>query len=291
MRWPHRGAAQREEDPAASMALLVEVLDRPVDPGYWTATQQRRDAGLPAQTSRRSPLLIITVVLLGFLLSVSALSLRAPDPQNASERRELAERIETAGERGDASAARVEALREDISALEARGSNGADPALASALDRAGEQAGADAVQGPGLTIALDDAPSTDLSDEPDSASAADRVLAGDLQRLVNGLWWSGAEAISINEQRLTSTSSIRFAGEAIVVDFRGLTRPYTVRAIGDPDALAAELDDGDTGEYFADLGAEYGIVMTWERGSTVRAPAAERLSTRVATVEGEEEDP
>ena len=36
--------------------------------------------------------------------------------------------------------------------------------------------------------------------------------------LVNGLWQAGAEAISINGQRLTSTSAIRFAGQAILVD-------------------------------------------------------------------------
>jgi len=186
-------------------------------------------------------------------------------------------------------AVQVDTLREEVSALEARESNDPDPALSAALDRAGEQAGANAVQGPGLTITVDDAPSTALRDEPESASSADRVLAADLQRLVNGMWSSGAEAVSINEQRLTSTSSIRFAGEAIVVDFRGLTRPYTVRAVGDPDALAAEMEDGATGEYFADLAAEYGIVMTWERGRRIQTPAAERLSTRVATVDAEED--
>ncbi|MGB7449873.1 MAG: hypothetical protein WA892_12190, partial [Ornithinimicrobium sp.] len=120
MRWPRRGAAQREQDPAASMALLVEVLERPVDPGYWTAAQQRHEAGLPPQTGPRSLLLIATVVLLGFLMSVAALSLRAPDPQGAAERSELAERVEAAGARGDEAAAQVEALREQVSTLEAQ---------------------------------------------------------------------------------------------------------------------------------------------------------------------------
>jgi len=272
------------------MALLVEVLERPSDPGYWTASQQRRARGLPAQTGLRTPLLIVTVVLLGFLMSVAAVSLRAPDPQGASERAELAERIDAAGARGDASAAQIETLREEVSALESLDTNSPDAAVAAALDRAGEQAGAEAVQGPGLRITVDDAPKEDLNDSPEASDSSDRVLAGDLQTLVNGLWAAGAEAVSINEQRLTSTSSIRFAGEAIVVDFRGLTRPYTVRAIGDPDALQAELDDGATGEYFADLNAQYGIVMTWERGRSIRTPAAERLSTRVAEVPGEQEE-
>ncbi|MGB7447897.1 MAG: DUF881 domain-containing protein, partial [Ornithinimicrobium sp.] len=169
-------------------------------------------------------------------------------------------------------------------------SNDPDPAMAAALDRAGAQAGAEAVQGAGLRITVDDAPGEGLDDARAPTNPEDRVLAADLQTLVNGLWSVGAEEISINEQRLTSTSSIRFAGEAIVVDFRGLTRPYTVRAIGDPDALQAELDDGATGDYFTDLSSEYGIVMTWERGRNIQTPAAERLTTRVATVPGEQEE-
>ena len=60
----------------------------------------------------------------------------------------------------------------------------------------------------------------------------------DLQYVANGLWEAGAEAISINGQRLTSTSSIRFAGDAILVDYRPLARPYVVTALGDPDGPA-----------------------------------------------------
>ena len=44
------------------------------------------------------------------------------------------------------------------------------------------------------------------------------MLDPDLQKLVNGLWAAGAEAISINGQRLTNLSAIREAGEAITVN-------------------------------------------------------------------------
>ena len=62
---------------------------------------------------------------------------------------------------------------------------------------------------------------------------------GDLQLVVNALWAAGAEAISINGQRLGPTTAIRFAGEAVLVDFRPVTNPYEVSAIGDPDTLSA----------------------------------------------------
>ena len=46
------------------------------------------------------------------------------------------------------------------------------------------------------------------------------MIAQDLQIVVNGLWDAGAEAISVNGQRLTSKSAIRFAGQAILVNYR-----------------------------------------------------------------------
>ncbi|MGB3258215.1 MAG: DUF881 domain-containing protein [Ornithinimicrobium sp.] len=285
-----RPPATPNADPAASMALLHEVLDRPVDPGYRTAALTRSEAGLKGPTPSFSPLLIVTVLLLGFLMSTAALSLRAPDPQDASERAELAERVDAAGAVGDGYAAQIEGLRTQIAALEADASDGPVSGVAAQIDQAGLLAGANAVEGAGVLLTLDDAPSGDLEPITEPGFNSDRILASDLQTAVNGLWSVGAEAISINGHRLTSISSIRFAGEAIIVDFRGLSPPYEISVIGDPDALEAELSDGATSSYFDELSAQYGIVMEWERGTDIEVPAAERLTTRVATVETQEDD-
>ncbi len=279
-----------DTDPAASMALLQEVLDRPVDPGYLTAALTRSEAGLPGPTASRTPLLIVTVILLGFLMSIAALSLRTPDPQDAAERAELAERVAAAGAVGDGYAAQIDGLRMQIAMLEAEGAAGLGADVAAQIEEAGLLAGANAVEGSGVIITLDDAPGDDLEPIAEPGFSSDRVLASDLQTVVNGLWSVGAEAISINGHRLTSISSIRFAGEAIIVDFRGLSPPYEIRVIGDPDMLGAELSDGPTGAYFDELTAEYGIVMEWERETQLEAPAAERLTTRLATVKTQEDD-
>ncbi len=286
-----RPPSSPDADPAASMALLQEVLDRPVDPGYRTATANRVEAGMRGPTSALSPLLLATVILLGFALSVAALSLRAPDPQDADERSELAERVEAAGKAGDDYAAQIDGLRTEIAELQGQVSTGAGPTdLGATIEEVGVLAGAVAVQGPGLTLVLDDAARNDLEPITEPGFASDRVLAGDLQTLVNGLWSHGAEAISINGHRLTSISSIRFAGEAIIVDFRGVSPPYEIAVIGDPDRLEDEVDEGDTGQYFDGLSTDYGIVMEWTRGDEIEAPAAERLTTRVAAVDVEEDD-
>ena len=71
--------------------------------------------------------------------------------------------------------------------------------------------------------------------------------------LANGLWEAGAEAISINGHRLSSLTAIRSAGDAITVDYRSLTRPYRVEAIGDPRTLQAHFVESSAGAWWNDL--------------------------------------
>src|SRR4029450_1762991 len=91
----------------------------------------------------------------------------------------------------------------------------------------------------------------------------------DLQLASNALWAGGAEAIAINGQRLTATSTIRQAGEAILVDFRPVTTPYQVVAIG-PDTLAREFRDGYAGRFFRELTARFGMSFDAAEGRHVR---------------------
>jgi len=111
-----------------------------------------------------------------------------------------------------------------------------------------------AVTGPGLEITLDDASSVN---DPQAAPAAGsgtgpgRVLDRDIQIVVNGLWAAGAEAVAVNGYRLTATSAIRAAGEAVLVDFQPLVPPYRISAIGDPDTLRTGFSSGLAGAYLA----------------------------------------
>ncbi len=82
------------------------------------------------------------------------------------------------------------------------------------------------------------------------------MLDVDLQILANGLWQAGAEAVAINGHRLSSLTAIRSAGDAITVDFRSLTRPYRVEAIGDPRTLPARFVETAGGAWWHELAAE-----------------------------------
>lgn len=90
--------------------------------------------------------------------------------------------------------------------------------------------GLSAVKGFGYEIELNDALNTDSLDI-DKLDLA-RIYDSDIQLLVNALWASGAESISINNRRLTSTSAIRSAGNAILVNYQPLLPPYKIAAIG-----------------------------------------------------------
>ncbi|WP_162802191.1 DUF881 domain-containing protein [Ornithinimicrobium murale] len=276
MRLRPRRAAAPDQDPAASMALLREVMDPPLDPGYASSAERRERAGLPRSTGGRTVLLVVSAILLGFLLSVAAQTLRTPDSAGATTRQELTQRIEAADAVGDERVAQIDILRGEIGRLQDQQATPVvDPAE---LDAAALAAGATKVAGQGVVLTLNDPPlSADSQDD-------ERVLSRDLQVIVNGLWAHGAEAIAINEQRLTTTSTIRFAGQAIVVDLKALARPYEVAVIGEQEQLLAELRSGSTGTYLTELRSDYGILVDLAPQDEVTLPAASRLSTRVARV-------
>lgn len=63
-----------------------------------------------------------------------------------------------------------------------------------------------------------------------------------LLALINELNAAGAEAISINGQRLISTSEIRSAGESISVNTAYINAPIAIHAIGNPQVLEGAVN-------------------------------------------------
>jgi uncharacterized protein YlxW (UPF0749 family) len=102
-------------------------------------------------------------------------------------------------------------------------------------------AGFSAVHGPGVVLFLQDS-----QKRPPSYRAfdADKYIIHDvdLQQVVNELGASGAEAISINNQRIIARTSIRCVGPTIQVNGIPIVPPFEIHAIGDPDTLAGGLN-------------------------------------------------
>jgi uncharacterized protein YlxW (UPF0749 family) len=270
------------------MTLITSMLERPLDPGYAAAAEKREKAGLPPATSLRSPALILFAVVVGVLVGIAAIQLRGSDTTKQRTKSSLIERIERQQEAVDAQAAEAGALRSEIAALDAETLRDVSEELAQDVERLSLVAGAVPVRGPGFVVTVDDAPTNEAegsnSDPRGESGPTDgKVIARDLQIVTNSLWEAGAEAVSVNGQRLTTTAAIRFAGEAILVDYRPLKRPYVITAIGDPGRVPATFADGSGGTYLSTLKNSFGIRVSTVVRKEVTVPASATLGTRAAT--------
>lgn len=273
--------------PARDAVTLLESISADAfDPAY-TEAAGHRSAGPPPRrpTALRTAEIMIPIMVLGLLLATALAQTRRSVPDLAKERRALALRIEERTARTDALLKEVELLRSQVAAAQTSGLSISDAGREKAreLSRLELAAGAVPVTGPGLRVVVDDG-TTSAGDQAQDGS--ERVLDTDLQRLVNGLWAAGAEAVSINGQRVIGTTAIRSAGLAITVGFRPVGRPYAVEAVGDPDEIEAKFVDGPGGRWFRTLQDNYGIVFRVSGERSLRIPAAGGLDVRYARVAG-----
>ncbi len=110
--------------------------------------------------------------------------------------------------------------------------------------------------------------------------ADQQVRDSDLALLVDGLFAAGAEAISINDQRLNNLGAIRNTGAAIHVNTRPLTEPYVVRAIGNEATLQADLLNTTHGAEFFSLAGQLGFEVTRQNVDQLTLPAARQRPLR-----------
>ncbi|PWJ25045.1 uncharacterized protein YlxW (UPF0749 family) [Branchiibius hedensis] len=276
----------KPRDPAASMSLIREITEHPLDPSYEQVAAQRRAAGLPQQTSLRSPGVIIACVLVGFAIAVAALALRIPHTQVQAEKDALIQRVDSAQSRIDKANATIQRTQLEITTLQNEALQREDQdALAARLAQAETTSGTLPVTGDGLVLEVNDAKDTAAGSGDDPRDLDDsngRLTSTDMQILVNGLWQGGAEAIAINGQRLTSLSAIRFAGQAILVNFRPLQPPYDIVAIG-PASMRSAFQKSASGAYLDNLTGSFDLRASWRTGKQ-SLPAAPAPVLSYATV-------
>lgn len=264
------------------MALLTALVEDSLDEGYAQAAARRRLTGDPP--SRGRVVLAVGLLAVGLLLATAAAQTRQRSSTVAEARAALIAEIEDRQEATDRLEAALHRTREQVSAqrraalrLTARGA-----ALARTLSRLEAATGVGAVTGPGMSLLVEDAEQPDSADtDPRTQNESEgRVTDRDLQTLVNEIWAAGAEAVAVNGQRLTAMSSIRAAGEAILVDFRPLVPPYEVDAVGPP-SLRRRFVSGFGGSYLQVL-RDYGITYTVSDSDKLVLPASAGVTLRYA---------
>ncbi|WP_454084500.1 DUF881 domain-containing protein [Georgenia sp. Marseille-Q6866] len=189
----------------------------------------------PGSADRRRGSVAVGVVaaLAGVLFATSATLFEDDADRSPTNLVDLA-RVETA--RLEDNEAEVSALREQRDALVAAQQPLAEPDTGSS-ELTALAAGRTPVTGPGVVVELWDAPAP-----PDLTASGlhpdDLVVhQQDLEAVINALWTGGAEAMMIQDQRITSTSSVRCVGNVLLLHGRHYSPPYRISAIGDPEAL------------------------------------------------------
>lgn len=176
----------------------------------------------------------VALMALGFLVVVQ---LGAEGPRvrySSSERPPLLETARELDEAQAALSARILELRDQIASAEAA-SAGTDQAvmeLNEALTTARMAAGLVEIQGPGLIVRIDD---SGQPVPPGAAPADYLVTASDLRDLVVELWQAGAQAISVNGERIVETTAFTDIGSSILVNSAYLQPPYDLSVIGPPE--------------------------------------------------------
>ena len=253
--------------PQVTMGLLDYLVATAVDGDYAAAAQARRSGARPAREGRRHGWTATALALFALLIAVAAVQTARSQPTREQSRAQLVDEARSARADLARTRGRLLALRRQVDTLDAqrlRLLRQAGTTNAAAL-RTGAAAGTVPVTGPGMVVTVDDA--------PDATTNREKVFDQDLQKLVNGLWAAGAEAVSVNGQRISSLTAIRVAGQAITVNFRSLRRPYVVSAIGDPDQLPARFVDTAGGTWWLNLRSVYQLRFDLASADDLRLPA------------------
>lgn len=124
------------------------------------------------------------------------------------------------------------------------------------------------LEGPGIKITMYD----NMSSEIIGLDINDDVIHDvDILNILNDLKIAGAEAISINDQRVVATSEIICGGPIIRINGKSIGTPFVIKAIGDPKLLMASVNA--PGTYGDILRSVYQIGFEPESQESIRIPA------------------
>ena len=181
--------------------------------------------------------------------------------------RQQTEEVDALRAEARALSAEVDALSEDLVA------SGATD-IQETVEGLEVPAGLAAMAGPGLTVELDDAPSDVIS-----GSGLDPNLLvvhqQDIQAVVNAMWAGGAEAMTIQGQRVISTTGIKCVGNTVVLHGIPYSPPYVITAVGDPAAMLNSVNESPYIDIYLDYVERYDLGWDVIPHSEVRLPAYE----------------
>ncbi len=175
--------------------------------------------------------------------------------------------------------ARVERLRTDVDRLTEQIDDAQVRRAQRAADRLRAPAGRTELVGPGVTVTLSDAPK-ELQLEADEDEIDYLVVhQQDIQAVVNAMWEAGAEAVTIQGQRVVTTTGIKCAGSTVELNGLYFPQPYVISAIGNPSQLEAGILSDDYLAIYRAQSEDERVQVGWEfeREERIEAPSYDGL--------------
>ncbi|NLT30851.1 MAG: DUF881 domain-containing protein [Propionibacterium sp.] len=209
------------------------------------------------------------LALAGAMIAISALTSRGDDLR-PDRNTELIDLLAAESARNNQLAARVSEVQHEVDEL----TRSKQPGEVPGLTEAGDRAGMVAMRGPGITVTLDDAP--DSLEMPGVDDDLLVVHQQDIQAVVNALWSGGAEAMTIQGQRVIATTGVKCVGNTVVLHGIPYAPPYRITAIGDPVLLQAALDSSEPIRIYQQYVAAYGLGYSVKPERHVEVPPFER---------------
>lgn len=221
------------------------------------------------KTFRHMPWAIALVfVVLGFMLSMQFKVTKAAqlkDTTSFMRAQELAQELDKVEGERDKLSGELEDLRTQMTKVVNNQTEYKD--LAQQLEQAQVHAGLVSMQGPGVTVEMRDSTRSVTAGE----NANNFILHdGDILQVVNELFATGAEAISINDQRVTARTEIRCVGPVITINGVRTAPPVMIKAIGNADDLerVVNMKDG-----LKESLMQWGIQVSVRKEAALTVPA------------------
>lgn len=214
---------------------------------------------------------VIVMALAGLMMTTAAINSRGHDlrPERDTDMATLVRSQASHNAALQKEAAGLRAQVEDLS--KANQTPGVTSSVISSASALAPSIGLEAVSGKALRVTLDDAP---LSENPDGVDANMLVVhQQDIQMVVNTLWSGGAEAMTIQGQRVISTTAVKCVGNTVVLHGVAYAPPYVIEAIGDLNAMQKALDTSEAVRIYKEYVSAYQLGWSVERAGQVTMPA------------------
>lgn len=192
----------------------------------------------------------------------------------------------------------VQGLQDDVDKLSSQISTLIEVTANGTTSQGADDAGAGttlpAIQGPGLSVTLNDSPLWEQAvDGSGSAENIDSYVIHqqDIEAVVNALWAGGAEAMMFEDQRLLFNSAVLCTGNVVSLHGKRYSPPFTITAIGSVEGMERALEESPQIQIYQEYVSAFGLGWKVERRKNLEYPETAALlqPLQYATVKQEEE--